>query len=197
MSCRKWVERGIACCLIAFGAAAAASASTFGRAGLDYLVAENELIVAGEVVDAKSYWNETATLIVTEVRLAVSDVLKGKLEESEVTVMVPGGTIGDRTNLVVGGAELETGRSYVVFLRRGDLPGPKGTRMVSDHCPGVFEIQMGKDGLRAVSQAVRHALVPDGAGQAEALGGAEGLPFNAMKQSVRERVQRGGRKEAK
>jgi hypothetical protein len=44
---------------------------------------------------------------------------------------------------------------------------------------------------------VRHALVPDAAGQAGPLGGAEGLPLDAMKQSIRELAQRGGRKEAK
>lgn len=193
--CRNWFERGLAC-LIALCATTTASASTFGRVDLDYLVNENELIVAGEVVDAQSYWNEPGTVIVTEVRFAVSDILKGKLEESEVTVMVPGGTIGERTHLVVGGAELKTGGSYVLFLRRGRMPGDKGIRVVSDHCQGVFEIQMGRDGLRAVSQAVRHAMVPDAAGQAEPLGGAEGLPFNLMKQSIRELAQQGGRKEA-
>jgi hypothetical protein len=127
----------------------------------------------------------------------VSDILKGKLDESEIIVMVPGGSIGDRANVVIGGAELVPGSSYVLFLSTGDLPGARGVRIVRDHSQGVFELRVGEGDLRAVSQAMRDALVPDDSGSAEPPGGPEGLPFNLMMQSVRELEEQGGPTEVK
>lgn len=183
---------------IALGIGAPAGASTFVRVGLDYLVAENGLIVLGEVLSARSYWNDPGTLILTDVQISVSEVLKGRLADHEITVTIPGGTVGDDSIAVLGGAELVPGSSYVLFLQKGDLPGVSGVRMVRDHSQGIFEIRLGKDGLRAISQATRMELVPDAFGHVTAPGGAPGLPIQAMRRSVRDLVERGaGRKEVK
>jgi hypothetical protein len=53
MRSRRWIQTLAG--LAALSSWAPASASTFGRVGLDYLVAANELVVAGEVVEAHSY----------------------------------------------------------------------------------------------------------------------------------------------
>lgn len=183
---------------IALGVSAPAGASTFVRVGLDYLVAHNGLIVVGEVLSARSYWNAPGTLILTDVQISVSEVLKGRLADHEITVTLPGGRVGDETIAVIGGAELIPGNSYVLFLQKGDLPGASGVRAVRDHSQGIFEIQRGKDGLRAVSQAVRMELVPDAFGNTKAPGGDPGLPFQTMRQSIRDLVERGvGHKEVK
>lgn len=183
--------------LLVVGSATAAVASSFGRVGLDYLVSENDLVVAGEAVEAHSYWNEPGTLILTEVRLVVSEVLKGALDENEIFVTVPGGTVANRTNLVVGGADLEPGHSYVLFLRTADLPGAPGVRTVSDHCQGVFVIEPGEDGPRAVSQSVGRELASDAEGVSAPVGGSEGLPLDLIRRSVRELAAHDGRPEAK
>lgn len=183
---------------LALGLCAPAGASTFVRVGLDYLVAQNGLIVVGEVLSTRSYWNDPGTLILTDVQISVSEVLKGRLADHEITVTIPGGTVGHDTIAVVGGAELVQGSSYVLFLQKGNLPGASGVRVVRDHSQGIFEIQLGKDGLRAISQAARMGLVPDAFGNATVPGGAPGMPFQAMRQSVRDLVERGaGRKEVK
>jgi hypothetical protein len=183
---------------IALGVSAPAGASTFVRVGLDYLVAQNGLIVAGEVLSARSYWNDPGTLILTDVQVSVSEVLKGRLEDPEITVTIPGGTVGDDTIAVLGGAELIPGHPYVLFLQKGDLPGASGVHMVRDHSQGIFEIKLGKDGLRAVSQAVRMELIPDAFGNKTAPGGGPGLPFQALRQSVRDLVvRRVGHREVK
>jgi hypothetical protein len=194
---KKWA-RVILAAVIAIFLAAPASASTFARAGLDHLVAKNSTIVVGEAMEASSYWNEPGTLILTDVRFVVAQVLKGNLTESEITVTLPGGTVGSQTSLVVGGAELVPGRSYVLFLVQQDLPGLKGARTVRDHSQGVFEIRKRQDGLRAVSQAsVGHTLVADALGKIEPPGGTEGVPFHAMLRSIHERVDRGEGREVK
>jgi hypothetical protein len=176
---------------------APAGASTFARMGLQDLVAENSLIVVGEVVSSRSYWNGPRTIILTDVQVSVSEILKGKLGEPEITVTLPGGTVDGETVAVIGGAELTPGSSYVLFLRQGDLPGARGVRVIREHSQGVFEIQLAKDGLHAISQATRLSLIPDGLGNTVALGGAQGMPFQSMRQSVRDLAERGARKEVK
>jgi hypothetical protein len=187
--------------VLAFAAAIAlavpAGASRFVRIGLDYLVAENETVVVGEVVEAHSYWAAGGTFILTDAKVAVSEVLKGDPKLREVTVTLPGGTVGEQSTVVVGGAELAPGKSYVLFLRRGNLPGAAGVQMVRDHIQGVFELAEGKEGARAISQAGAQALVPDALGVSEAPGGAKGLPLAAMKQTVRELAARGSSKEVR
>lgn len=181
------------------GVASSAGATTLIRASLDDLVTTNDTIVVGEVLDAFSYWNEEGTFILTDVRLAVVEVLKGRVRDRELTVTLMGGTVGELTTLIVGGAELAPERSYVLFLNGEDLPGVKGARTVRDHCQGAFDVVKAEDGLRAVSQASRHPLAPDALGKAEAPGGVEGIPFGAMIQSIREIADghRGTRKEVK
>lgn len=191
------IVRGVVVFSIAAGLAASAEASRFVRVDLDYLVAANETVIVGEVLEAHSYWTADGTFILTDAKVAVSDVLKGKPGASEIKVTLPGGTVGEMSAVVVGAAQLVPGKSYVLFLRKGDLPGVKSVQTVLDHSQGVFELKMGQDGLRAVSQANGHPLVPDTKGLSLAPGGAEGMPFKALLQTVRERVTVVNRREVK
>jgi hypothetical protein len=87
----------------------------------------------------------------------------------------------------------------VLFLDPGDLPGAKAVRTVRDHSQGVFDIEISDDGLRAISQASRHPLVPDVRGSIEAPGGVKGIPLGDMMRAVRELADRpqGSRREVK
>ncbi len=174
---------------ITAGTAAPVGATTLIREGLDELVASNQRVIAGRVIDAVSHWNEDKTFILTEVRIAPDETFKGK-REREVTVTLLGGRVGDLTTLIVGGAELVPGRSYVLFLNPETLPGGRRALTVSDHSQGAFEITMKEGELRAVSQATRHALVPDRAGRSDAPGGAQGLALGDLVNDLRNAVKR-------
>lgn len=169
---------------IAASLAVPASATTLRRMSMEELVASNKTIVVGQVLDARSYWNKDKTFIMTDVRIAVNESLKGNAQ-GEVKVTLMGGRVGDLTTLIVGGAELIPGKSYVLFLNEESLPGVRA-QTVRDLCQGAFDLVIGKDGLRAVSQANRHPLIPDRLGYIDAPGGVEGTPFNAMVQSIRQ-----------
>ena len=189
------VTRTLRRTLVGLGLAAAvvpASATTLRRASLDELTTTNSTIVVGQAIGARSYWNDEGTFILTDVSVVPSRVLKGRIEEPEVTVTLMGGSVDDLTTVIVGGAELVPGKTYVLFLNEEDLPGARGARTVRDHCQGVFEIVKTKDGsrLRAVSQASGHPLVPDRFGDAEAPGGVEGYPLADMMRSIRETAGR-------
>lgn len=177
--------------VLAVAMAAPLSATTLVRLDLDELVASNQRVVVGEVVDTLSYWNEDKTLILTDVRIAPDETIKGKAE-GLLTVTLLGGTVGDLTTLIVGGAELIPGRSYVLFLHPETLPGARQALTLRDHSQGAFEIVEKKGELRAISQASRHPLAPDRSGRIDAPGGAEGFPLATLLQNLRGSVKRQG-----
>jgi hypothetical protein len=188
----KKILHGAAALALALGGAASAGATTLVRASLEDLAAGNDTIVVGEVLGASSYWNWEGTSILTDVRFAPTDVLKGRVDGRELTVTVMGGTVDDRSLVVVGGAELRAGGSYVLFLSPGDLPGVQGVQTVRDLSQGAFDVLQDSDGsARAVSQASRLPLKADRLGRTDAPGGAAGLPLEELKQSIRKAVTRG------
>lgn len=193
MNVVKGLLRGAMALAIAAGiasVAAPAGATTLVRESLDELVAGNRAVVVGEVVDASSYWNEDHTFILTDVRIAVHEALKGDVADREITVTLMGGRVDEITTLIVGGPELIPGNSYVLFLNEENLPGAERALTVRDLVQGAFDVKIGRDGLRAVSQANSHPLLPDHSGYIDAPGGVEGMPLTAMMQSIRETVDR-------
>lgn len=187
---RSRLLRGLMAFAIAASAVAPAGATTLVRADLDKLVADNATVVVGEVLDVNSRWNADGTFILTDVRVSVADVFKGRTDGNEFTVTLMGGQVGDLTTLIIGGAQLIPGRSYVMFLNKENLPGASDALTVREHCQGVFDLVMTKSGLRAISQANGHPLVPDRQGYIDAPGGVEGFPYKALTDSIREIVAR-------
>ena len=193
----KRLLRGVMAFAIAASVVVPAGATTLIRESLDELVRSNRTIVVGEVVDVHSYWNADGTFILTDVRVAMHDVLKGKVQDRELTLTIMGGQVGETTTLIIGNPELVRGNSYVLFLNEEDLPGAKALT-VRSLVQGAFDVKMGKDGLRAVSQANGHPLLPDGRGSFEAEGGREGFQLNSMMETIREIVgNTGARREVK
>jgi len=179
-------------------AVAPADATTLVRMGLEDLVRAHSEIVVGEVLDVHSYWNHDGTFILTDVRFSAGQVIKGKLEENEgITITLLGGEVGDMATLIVGGAELVPGGSYLLFLNEQGLPGVRNALTVREHVQGAFDIKLAKDGLHAVSQAVRHPLLPDANKLVKPPGGLEGLPLETMIRSIRDIAARETRREVK
>jgi hypothetical protein len=122
----------------------------------------------------------------------LQEVLKGQVKGGELTLTIMGGTVGDLTTLIVGGAELRPENSYVLFLDRRNLPGVREkTLTVSDHCQGVFDLVAAGEDLRAVSQANRHPLLPDRHDSIEPPGGVKGLALDSMERSIRNLARTG------
>jgi hypothetical protein len=107
---------------IAAGVVAPAGATTLVRQSLEDLVAANSRIVVGEVVDTYSYWNKEKNFILTDVRFSVTEVIKGAPRDTELKLTILGGEVGDLATVIIGGAELIPGHSYVLFLS----PGTRG-----------------------------------------------------------------------
>ncbi|HEY3216391.1 MAG TPA: hypothetical protein VGK93_07855 [Candidatus Eisenbacteria bacterium] len=162
-----------------------ADATTLIRQGLDQLASDNELVLQGRVLETHSYWNDDHTFILTNVRVRPSQILKGS-HDGDVTFTLMGGTVGEITTLIVGGADLWPGSDYVLFLSRVDLPGAADRLTVRDHAQGVFDLENG----RAFSQALGHALLPGPGGRADVPGGEEGLVLEDLVRQVRAQTNR-------
>ena len=72
-------------------------------------------IVRGQVVGVRSYWNPEKTLIYTGVTVFVDEYLKGD-GSSEITITVPGGTIGDKSQWVSDVPQFRVGDYEVILL---------------------------------------------------------------------------------
>ena len=166
-------------------AAIPAGATTLIRSGLDQLTAANEAVVYGRVLDIHSYWNADHDMIMTDVRVRASQVLKGDRAAREITFTLLGGTVGEITTLIIGGPELVPGSDYVLFLNRERLHGDQQVLTVRDLVQGAFEIADIGAGRRVYSQALNHALLPDADGLFDPPGGAEGLALDDMLTQVR------------
>jgi len=161
-----------------------AGATTLIRQGLDKLTAENQSVVHGKVLDIHSYWNADHSMILTDIRVLASTVLKGD-PAREVTFTVLGGTVGDVTTLIIGGPEFVPGSEYVLFLNRERLRDDLEALTVRDLSQGAFEIADLGTGRRVYSQALGHPLLADGEGVTEPPGGRDGLTLDEIFTQVR------------
>ena len=162
-----------------------AGATSLVRQGIDRLTVENETVVHGRVLDIRSYWNDDHNFILTDVRVRPSQVLKGQ-HAGDVTFTVMGGSVGEISTVIVGGADLVPGSDYMLFLGRVDLPGAANRLTVRDHSQGVFEVANG----RARSQAIGEPLLPDASGRTDVVGGEEGMAIEELVRQIRAHVNR-------
>ncbi len=93
----------------------------------------SEKIVRAEVVSVKSGWNAEKTLINTDVILLVDEYLKGN-GPKEITIKIPGGTVGDKTQWVSDTPHFNTGDHMVIFLETSGqiTAGPDGVYLLRE-----------------------------------------------------------------
>ena len=90
------------------------------RLTLEQMAVQSKLIVTGEVVDLVSYrapFGRLGTVIFTDVKVRIRQVLKGDTTVKEVTVQVLGGEIGDQFQLCLESAPYKSGEKVLLFLR--------------------------------------------------------------------------------
>jgi hypothetical protein len=122
------------------------SAATFEPVSDAALVARAELIVQAHVLEASSRVTAEGG-IVTDYRLAVEDVLKGRAA-SEVVVTEAGGSSNGFRMIIPGSAEYVPGTRVLAFLRQR----PDGTWFTSHMALGHFRYTRGRDGIERVAR---------------------------------------------
>jgi hypothetical protein len=97
-----------------------AHATTVRRLSLDDLVAKAEVIVAGQVIDSRTYRTSDGKLILTSTTVQVGENIKGKTPPT-LTVTTVGGKVGNTILRVSGMPEFQPGENAVLFLERSGV----------------------------------------------------------------------------
>jgi hypothetical protein len=107
-------------------------------------------VIAGDVIEVRSYWTGDRRRIESEVVFANVGYLKGAPAGAggTFTLTVPGGAIGALEMRIAGAPQFVVGDSWVLFL----LPAYK-TFPVVGLSQGAFRIVPGPDGVERVHQA--------------------------------------------
>ena len=129
---QSWVSLVIGLC--GFGVPIA-GATTIPEMNLRDLVTMAPSIVVGTVESSTSRWNDDHSLIVTDVRVRVVDVLKGP-SLSELVITQPGGRVGKLRVDVDGASAYTIGNEAVLFV----APDAKGQHQVVGLSRGRFDI---------------------------------------------------------
>jgi hypothetical protein len=92
-------------------------ATTVRRLSFDDLVAKAEVIVAGQVIDSRTYRTSDGKLILTSYTVQVGENIKGKAPTT-LTVTTVGGKLGNTVLRVSGMPQFQPGENAVLFLER-------------------------------------------------------------------------------
>lgn len=126
-------------------------ATTVQRLGLEDLVKRAHTIIAGRVVNSRTYWSSNRKLIYTSYTIQVDESIKGNAGGSiEVTTI--GGKIGDVELHVAGMPSFQTGENAIVFVEES-----AGFQTVLGLGQGKFTVTNGE-----VINSVGDLSFPDG-----------------------------------
>jgi len=122
------------------------AATVLGPGDVESLTASADAVVRGQVLRSSSAWAPGGRQIFTTVVLKTLETWKGA-PAAEVTVLVPGGEVGDISQTVQGVAAFQEGEDVVVFLQRR---GPSAF--------GVERMALGKFSVGGPGAAPKRAL---------------------------------------
>jgi hypothetical protein len=123
--------------------AAAAPATTLLALDVPALTQGSSVVARAKVVSVTPRWTRDGARIMTDAVLDVTEPWKGA-PASRITVMQPGGVVGEVGQLVHGTARFTPGEDVVVFLE------PRGERyLLTGMLQGKFKVETSSDG-RAV-----------------------------------------------
>jgi hypothetical protein len=117
-----------------------AQATTLLALDVAALTKGSSLVVRAKVKSVASRWTKDGGRIMTDAVLEVSETWKGT-PTAQVTVMQPGGVVGDVGQLVHGTITFTPGEEVVVFLE------PRGERyLLTGMMQGRFKVETSSDG---------------------------------------------------
>ena len=105
----------LGCAMVAMLSTRIAFGTTMVKMSLAQMTQSASLVVEGKVVGKQSRWDEAHRYIITEVSVAVSQTLKGKVV-SPVTVRVLGGEVAGVGLFVAGSPSFEVGQEVLLLL---------------------------------------------------------------------------------
>jgi len=140
---------------IALAAAIPAHASLMRAMPFDDKVAHAASIVLGKCVATKSQWDPEHRFIVTYSTFQVEDSIKGA-SAAQVTIVTPGGTVGNLQQDTIGVPTFREGDENIVFTKATNL-GP--TVLYFDQ--GTYDVNPNERGEKIVTPRPTGAVLVD------------------------------------
>lgn len=171
------------------------TATDFVLLSLERLMGLSSHVVKGKFVKMESFWNKEGTAIYTKAVLQVQDTLKGSFTKDNISIYLPGGTVGDKSMIVIGAPEISIDEEVVLMLQRVDTSQREVTLQADEEPFNIVALSQGKFDVRldsttnkmiAVSHALKFFLRPDSKLEDLPPGGREGLPLDEFLDKIRE-----------
>ena len=87
----------------------------------EQLVENSSDVIRGRVISQISLWNETHTMIYTDVTIEITETLLGSVAKgATISVYIPGGVVNDTGLRVEHAPEFEDGEDVILFLTELD-----------------------------------------------------------------------------
>ena len=160
-------------------------ATTFEIASLENLAAASSHVLRGRFVAFESAWTRDKSAIYTVGRFRVDEAIAGQAAGTEITVILPGGRVGDASQIVIGAPAFDIGKEVVLMLDAAAAAGAAGasggntTFAIVGLAQGAFDIKRDAASGKTLAVSQIHELVPPAVAE-EALGaapGVEGIPL--------------------
>lgn len=135
---------------------ASSNATLVRTASFDDKVDNAAAIVLGKVTRQESRFDASHRWILTYTTFRIEKAYKGVPGQQEITVVTPGGTVGDLHQETVGVPDFVDGAEHVVFVRNSS-EGP--TVLYFDQ--GAYDVKMDESGHRVVAPLASDAVHVD------------------------------------
>lgn len=140
---------------LSLACAAPARASLVETASFEDKVEHAKSIVLGRCVKTESRWDESRRIILTYSTFQVEKSMKGDAQP-EVTIVTPGGSVGDVHQSTIGVPNFAEGEEHVLFVRDSKV-GP--TVLYFDQ--GTYDVTSDGHGRRIVAPVATEAVQVD------------------------------------
>jgi hypothetical protein len=127
-----------------------ASATTAILLTDEQLITSSRVILLGDVRSVKAQWGPKHENINTYVKVQISSVLKGHLQNEQIVFRQLGGTVGDSSTVIFGAPDYKVGQRVLLFLDTA----PDGTLRIAHLFQGKYDVVDGQDGQTRVDRNI-------------------------------------------
>jgi hypothetical protein len=157
--------------------------ATISRAvAFEEKVEDAAAIVVGTCIDQQSRWDNARNWILTYSTFRVEKTLKG-FPSQQITIVTPGGTVGNVAQDIVGVPKFSKGEEHVLFVRNTQA-GPTVLYLEQ----GNYHVE--KDGSERVVRPVASSAVLIDTGRGTAAAGEQAFTLRDFEGRVKDTVKR-------
>jgi hypothetical protein len=103
----------------------------------EQLIDNSESVVYGRVISQNSYWSGDKRGIFTDIKLSVHTQFKGEPLDNDITIQIPGGTVGEITQVVSDTPTFQPGSNVILHL----FTKENGRQWIYGWEKGVLEVK--------------------------------------------------------